>query len=795
MERFDREISTNAPGTAVSYDEEVAITVQKARCKSKIEENLVHANNNLSICYPKIETIKKMMREEAKHRDKNQSSSYQNILTVYEESVTTFNKLSDCIKKIEDSYNTLSANEEHTTLYVEKLARLEKRITNIANESDELIHSIDLHTENVKRLHRRGKGKRRNDGVRSFMRSMCILMISAAVLGGAVWGVVALAKPWGVNEYGLKYEYSHDLGGYVVYNGNSEKAASSTEIIIPEKINGRAVVGVKNDAFAGNTTLVSMTLPKTLKSVGRSAFYGCTSLVSVDFTGAETVICSYAFRNCSSLNELKSTSGINAIESYAFAGCTSFTEFKFPENTTDIDDYVLAGCNSVVDVTIPASLNSISEDMLSGTGNIEKLTYLGSKNQWNALEKESDWDFTVLTKEITCADGKGTRCTIKWDTTNAVIEGGYYATEYVSGSKLSTGVIPTPQYKNYPDYNYFEGWYLDPQYTMPLNSSTLLSDEETTVYAKWDLCTVYTSISDVPSTIYGRAIFEWTSIANTTVSSYSNLSNGLNLVVGKGNKYLFVANESQVFKNMYINIIQSGTSESEISFKDFNITSSNSSYIIGGNDANNVTLTMNVEGECSFTNNYSSGNVIYIPGVDINLCGKGVLNMKAGNGANGSQGYPDNEDGKDGGNGTRGGNGGCGLVAHNVDLKISGLNITAGNGGNGGRGGRGNNTLLGSRRDGGSGGNGGNGGSAISANYVNINSGVYGTLLGGDGGRGGDGGVGGGSIFIGASGSGGNGGNGGSSISATSGIGSSTSNLDRKGGSGGIGGITGGFTY
>ncbi len=113
------------------------------------------------------------------------------------------------------------------------------------------------------------------------------------------------------------------------------------------------VTSIGIGAFAGNTTITSVTIPLTVSAIEGAAFIGCTALKTVDFEvpaeGDETEY-SLAFPSTG-----KADSG-------AFANCTALTTFTIPEHTTTFrlnpagsttstdGIYLLSGCSALKDV-------------------------------------------------------------------------------------------------------------------------------------------------------------------------------------------------------------------------------------------------------------------------------------------------------------------------------------------------------------------------------------------------------------------------------------------------------------
>ena len=149
---------------------------------------------------------------------------------------------------------------------------------------------------------------------------------------------------------GLQYSYNgEDLTATVIgYTG------AATELVIPAEVtqgdNTYKVTAIGIDAFRGNSTLTSVTIPEGVKTIGPNAFIGCTSLTSITIPD-----------------------GVTRIESYAFYDCTSLTNVTIPEGVTYIGNRAFSICASLKSVSLPASLTECS-DAFSDL-NLTKVTF------------------------------------------------------------------------------------------------------------------------------------------------------------------------------------------------------------------------------------------------------------------------------------------------------------------------------------------------------------------------------------------------------------------------------------
>ena len=103
----------------------------------------------------------------------------------------------------------------------------------------------------------------------------------------------------------------------------------------------------------------------TVSSIGESAFDRCTSLTSVTIPDSVKSIDICAFEECKSLK---------SIGCGAFKDCESLTSITLPNSVASISDRVFSGCKNLKSVTIPKRL----EAAISHYKSIEKISYTDS---------------------------------------------------------------------------------------------------------------------------------------------------------------------------------------------------------------------------------------------------------------------------------------------------------------------------------------------------------------------------------------------------------------------------------
>ena len=112
------------------------------------------------------------------------------------------------------------------------------------------------------------------------------------------------------------------------------------------------------DGFESCTSLTTIEIPASVETIKYSAFNGCTSLKTVTFEkGSElkTIEGYYqfygAFSDCTSLTSIEIPASVETIGICAFSDCTSLTSIEIPASVETIEWYAFSYCTSLKTVT------------------------------------------------------------------------------------------------------------------------------------------------------------------------------------------------------------------------------------------------------------------------------------------------------------------------------------------------------------------------------------------------------------------------------------------------------------
>lgn len=152
------------------------------------------------------------------------------------------------------------------------------------------------------------------------------------------------------------------------------------------------ITAIPDDAFWGCETLVDVTLPQTVRTIGKRAFGQCMNLARINIPEGVTSIGDGAFLMCGSLTRLTIPDSVTSIEGNPFrhlpaeilvssenpvisvadgvifskdgtrliaCPCNKVGAYEIPQGVLEIGTHAFENCNDLTAVTIPESVVSI----------------------------------------------------------------------------------------------------------------------------------------------------------------------------------------------------------------------------------------------------------------------------------------------------------------------------------------------------------------------------------------------------------------------------------------------------
>ncbi len=223
----------------------------------------------------------------------------------------------------------------------------------------------------------------------------------------------------------FEYEVNDD-GGITI----TKYIGTDTDVVIPEKIDGKNVTVIGEGAFRENQTLTLVAIPDTVWLIDEAAFVFCNNLTTVRLSQNLEVIFTSAFDSCKKLSNIRLPGSLTHIGERAFAMCESLKQITIPASCyhNDAKEYYMSmfyafaysGLESVVieegvqfipsfafletnikEIVIPASVEKIASDAFKNCANLKKIQFEGNAPQ-NFIANETqgeDAPFTIYYHE------------------------------------------------------------------------------------------------------------------------------------------------------------------------------------------------------------------------------------------------------------------------------------------------------------------------------------------------------------------------------------------------------------
>ena len=242
------------------------------------------------------------------------------------------------------------------------------------------------------------------------------------------------------------------------------------------------VVKIAYRAFYDLPSRTSVTLPNSVKEIGRYAFSGCSNLRDINMPGVESIGES-AFSGCSGLSQLYLPSSLTNIDDYAFYGCSgliriisdnsnslsSIGEGSFqncaslpyiiiPQSVTSIGAGAFTGCNQLTAVQVKtATPINLTSQPFSNYQNATLYVPFGSRSNYIAANYWKDFkSITELaSNNIVFADDLvKTICVENWDTDH---DGELSYDEAAAVTSIPSNTFSSKAIKSFDEFKYFKG--------------------------------------------------------------------------------------------------------------------------------------------------------------------------------------------------------------------------------------------------------------------------------------------------------------------------------------------------
>ena len=114
-------------------------------------------------------------------------------------------------------------------------------------------------------------------------------------------------------------------------------------------------------SFANCTSLTSVTLPESTKSISARCFFKCYGLTTINIPQNISSIGDYAFAFCSGISTFNIPSSVKSIGAFAFQGCMNLKSVLFSEGLETIGEQAFYNCTGITSISFPSTVTDIGE--------------------------------------------------------------------------------------------------------------------------------------------------------------------------------------------------------------------------------------------------------------------------------------------------------------------------------------------------------------------------------------------------------------------------------------------------
>ena len=173
--------------------------------------------------------------------------------------------------------------------------------------------------------------------------------------------------------------------------------------------------------FRDCSSLTSISIPKGVKSIGKSTFRGCSALTNISIPDRVTSIGGSAFRGCNRLKSITlpfigniKNGTSNTYFGYIFGANSYSDNSKYVPTTlktvvltggSSIGSSAFYGCSSLTSISIPGGVTGIGSSAFRYCSSLTSIRFGGTTAQWNKISFGSSWNSSIGNYTVTCTDG------------------------------------------------------------------------------------------------------------------------------------------------------------------------------------------------------------------------------------------------------------------------------------------------------------------------------------------------------------------------------------------------------
>lgn len=159
---------------------------------------------------------------------------------------------------------------------------------------------------------------------------------------------------------------SSDFSGKVPYGAKAIDDEVFAECHCESVTLPDSVKSLGRGLFRDSKVLEKVKLPSSLTELSPELFKGCAALKSVKMPNSLSGFPEGLFSGCKSMTDIPFRAGIKVLSKDVFYGCSSLKSLVIPNTVTDIEENAVANCTALESVVFPSCITNIAENAFNG---------------------------------------------------------------------------------------------------------------------------------------------------------------------------------------------------------------------------------------------------------------------------------------------------------------------------------------------------------------------------------------------------------------------------------------------
>ncbi len=201
------------------------------------------------------------------------------------------------------------------------------------------------------------------------MKKIALLLSLLLVVGLLPFGAAAL-------QYNGFICDENDNGTLSLYG--LDYSIASGEVVVPQQINGKAIVRISDNPFSYKQFITGVTLPSGVTEIADKAFYMCVGLEKIVIPESVKSIGDNCFNLCESLKEITIPGSVESLGGEMFVGCKNLETAYIYSSEASLGENFFDGCESLKSIYLSKGVTAVCVSAIENCPSLTDIYCQGS---------------------------------------------------------------------------------------------------------------------------------------------------------------------------------------------------------------------------------------------------------------------------------------------------------------------------------------------------------------------------------------------------------------------------------